>query len=113
MSDTTTVLIVGGGITGLSTALFLVRHGVHPILVERHPSTALQPQAQAFTPRTMEIYRAFGLADEIRGRTSLLADFPEMIGDCPHSTCSPGPSPCWSAQTARTGSRPPDHSMSN
>jgi len=77
---TTAVLIVGGGITGLSAALFLARHGARPMLVERHPSTALVPQARAFNPRSMEIYRALGLETEIRDRTSMLVDFPEMIG---------------------------------
>ncbi|MFI7001023.1 FAD-dependent oxidoreductase [Nocardia sp. NPDC050175] len=76
----TKVLIVGGGITGLSTALFLARAGIRPTLVERHSSTALQPQARAFNPRSMEIYRALGLERAIRDRTSILADFPEMIG---------------------------------
>lgn len=76
----TKVLIVGGGITGLSTALFLARAGIRPTLVERHSSTALQPQARAFNPRSMEIYRALGLEPAIRDRTSILADFPEMIG---------------------------------
>ena len=74
------VLVVGGGITGLSTALFLARQGVRPILVERHPSTAIMPQARAFNPRSMEIFRAFGLEREIRGRQSILAELPEMIG---------------------------------
>jgi putative polyketide hydroxylase len=78
--DRTAVLIVGGGITGLSTALFLTRHGCRPILVERHPSTAIMPQARAFNPRSMEIYRALGLAEEIRERQSMLVGFPEMIG---------------------------------
>ncbi|GDY31055.1 FAD-dependent oxidoreductase [Gandjariella thermophila] len=76
----TAVLVVGGGIAGLSAALFLARQGVRPILVERHPSTALLPQARAFNPRSMEIYRAFGLAEAIGGRTSILTDLPEMIG---------------------------------
>ncbi|WP_158879438.1 FAD-dependent oxidoreductase [Amycolatopsis anabasis] len=76
----TAVLVVGGGTTGLSTALFLARLGVRPILVERHPSTAIMPQARAFNPRTMEIYRALGLEGEIRARTSILAELPEMIG---------------------------------
>lgn len=76
----TDVLVVGGGITGLSTALFLTRLGVRPILVERHPSTAILPQARAFNPRSMEIYRALGLEGEIRRHQSILVDFPEMIG---------------------------------
>jgi putative polyketide hydroxylase len=85
----TSVLIVGGGITGLSTALFLARQGVRPMLVERHPSTAITPQARAFNPRSMEIYRAFGLEEEIREHQSLLVDLPEMIGSASGSTCSP------------------------
>jgi putative polyketide hydroxylase len=77
---TADVLIVGGGVTGLSAALFLARLGVRVMLVERHPTTAITPQARAFNPRSMEIYRAFGLEGEILGRRSLLADLPEMIG---------------------------------
>jgi putative polyketide hydroxylase len=76
----TDVLVVGGGITGLSTALFLTRLGVRPVLVERHPTTAIMPQARAFNPRSMEIYRAHGLEPEIRRHQSILVDFPEMIG---------------------------------
>jgi putative polyketide hydroxylase len=76
----TAVLIVGGGITGLSAAFFLARQGVRPVLVERHPSTAIMPQARAFNPRSMEIYRTFGLEEEIRERQSILVDLPEMIG---------------------------------
>ncbi|MCM3920578.1 FAD-dependent monooxygenase [Frankia sp. AiPs1] len=84
MSETrdhkTAVLIVGGGIVGLSAALLLARQGIQPVLVERHPSTALLPQARAFNPRSMEIYQALGLEREIRARASILADLPEMIG---------------------------------
>ncbi|MFI5734762.1 FAD-dependent oxidoreductase [Kribbella sp. NPDC051587] len=79
-TDHTPVLIVGGGVTGLSLALFLARQGIRPLLVERHPSTAIMPKARAFNPRSLEVYRALGLEDEIRAHTSLLADFPEMIG---------------------------------
>lgn len=78
--STTAVLIVGGGITGLSAALFLARQGVRSILIERHPSTAIMPQARAFNPRSMEIYRGLGLEEQIRERQSILADMPEMIG---------------------------------
>ncbi|WP_116104192.1 FAD-dependent oxidoreductase [Amycolatopsis thermalba] len=76
----TPVLIVGGGITGLSAAVFLARAGVRPILVERHPSTAILPQARAFSPRSMEIYRSLGLEGTIREHLSFLVDYPEMIG---------------------------------
>lgn len=78
--EQTDVLIVGGGLAGLSAALFLARSGVRPVLVERHPGTAVLPQARAFNPRSMEIYRSLGLEPTIRNHTSPLADYPEMIG---------------------------------
>jgi putative polyketide hydroxylase len=76
----TSVLIVGGGITGLSAAFFLARQGVEVTLIERHPRTAIMPQARAFNARSLEIFRAFGLEEEIREHQSILADMPEMIG---------------------------------
>jgi putative polyketide hydroxylase len=39
MAVRTSVLIVGGGLTGLSTALFLAHRNVACVLVERHPVT--------------------------------------------------------------------------
>jgi putative polyketide hydroxylase len=41
------VLVVGGGITGLSSALFLAWHGVPCVLVERHPDLLIHPRAEA------------------------------------------------------------------
>jgi putative polyketide hydroxylase len=73
------VLITGGGIAGLSAALFLTRLGVRPVLVERHPSTSILPQARAFNPRSMEIYRSCGLEADITARTSVIAELPEMM----------------------------------
>jgi putative polyketide hydroxylase len=61
----TPVLIAGGGITGLSTALFLAHHGVSALLVERHPDLLIHPRARGFTPRTMELYRQVGLESAI------------------------------------------------
>ena len=76
----TAVLIVGGGLAGLTSALLLARQGVRPILAERQPETSLLPQARAFNPRSMEIYRGLGLEPLIRRHTSRLAEHPEMIG---------------------------------
>jgi len=66
--ERTSVLIVGGGLTGLSTALFLAWHGVQPILVERHPDLLIHPRARGFTPRTVELFRHVGLEPAIRER---------------------------------------------
>src|SRR5947209_16875353 len=72
--ETTPVLIVGGGLVGLSTSLFLSWHGIHSLLVERHPSTAIHPRAIGMTPRTMELFRSVGVVEEIR---KVESPFPE------------------------------------
>jgi len=63
--ESTSVLVVGGGMVGLSAALFLARHGVPVVMVERHPGSSLHPRAMGFTTRTMELYRAVGLGPHI------------------------------------------------
>src|SRR5215472_7299173 len=65
-AETTPVLIVGGGLTGLSTALFLAWHGVRPLLVERHPDLLIHPRARGFGQRTNELFRQVGLEPAIR-----------------------------------------------
>lgn len=62
----TPVLIVGGGVVGLSAALFLAAQGVRAKLVERHPDLLMHPRARGFTPRTVELYRQVGLEPAIR-----------------------------------------------
>ncbi len=61
----TPVLIVGGGLAGLSAALFLSWRGVPNVLVERHPGSSLHPRAIGFTMRTMELFRAVGIDSAI------------------------------------------------
>ena len=60
------VLIVGGSIVGLSTAMFLAWYGVRSVSVERHPGTAVHPRAGHFHLRTLELLRSVGLEDEVR-----------------------------------------------
>jgi 2-polyprenyl-6-methoxyphenol hydroxylase-like FAD-dependent oxidoreductase len=60
------VLIVGGSLVGLTTALLLARHGVQALAVERHSGTAIHPRAGHFQIRTIEILREMGLEDESR-----------------------------------------------
>ncbi|MFJ8025512.1 FAD-dependent monooxygenase [Streptomyces sp. NPDC096311] len=62
---TTDVLIVGGGVSGLTASLLLSQAGVEHVLVERHDRTALLPKAHIINQRSMEIYRGLGVADEI------------------------------------------------
>jgi 2-polyprenyl-6-methoxyphenol hydroxylase-like FAD-dependent oxidoreductase len=60
------VLIVGGSLVGLTTALLLRRHGIECVAVERHAGTAIHPRAGHFQLRTMEILREAGLEDRAR-----------------------------------------------
>src|SRR5580700_11709115 len=59
------VLVVGGGLVGLSAAMFLAWRGVPTVLVERHAGSSPHPRAIGYTPRTMELYRAVGLGSRI------------------------------------------------
>ena len=59
------VLVVGGGPVGLSTAIGLRRLGVSCIVIERHDSTLDFPRGRGVTVRTMEIFRQWGLEDDV------------------------------------------------
>lgn len=65
-SNDVPVLIVGGGLSGLASALFLAKHNIEYLLIERHPSTAIHPKAGGITFRTMELFRELGLEQRIR-----------------------------------------------
>ncbi len=73
----TPVLIVGAGLSGLSTALFLGLHGVAATLVDRHPGTSRQPKARGQMPPIMEALGAAGLADAIHD--AMPEGRPEMV----------------------------------
>jgi 2-polyprenyl-6-methoxyphenol hydroxylase-like FAD-dependent oxidoreductase len=62
----TDVLIVGGGLVGLSAATFLAWHGVPTLSVERHHGTAIHPRAGHFHLRTLEVFRSVGLEGRVR-----------------------------------------------
>jgi putative polyketide hydroxylase len=59
------VLVVGAGPVGLVTALLLARSGVKVTVIERHAGTSIHPKARGVSPRTMEIFRELGIADEL------------------------------------------------
>jgi putative polyketide hydroxylase len=63
----TSVLIVGGSLNGLTTALLLAQRHVPCIVVERQARTSVQYKFRGIAPRSMEIYRSLGVEDEIRG----------------------------------------------
>ena len=51
------VVIVGAGLAGLSTAVFLALNGVRALLIERNASTSILPKARGQNPITMEAMR--------------------------------------------------------
>ncbi|KAH8674952.1 FAD binding domain-containing protein [Ilyonectria robusta] len=67
------VLIVGGGIVGLSASLFLSSHGMESVLVERHAGTSIHPRARGVNRRTMELYREIGIDEAVRAAGASLS----------------------------------------
>lgn len=59
------VIVVGAGLGGASTAMFLAAQGINVLLVERHRSTSIYPKAIGQNPRTMELLRAGGVLEAI------------------------------------------------
>ena len=59
------VVIAGGGLVGLSTAMFLAHHGVASLVVERLRGGSPLPRAAHFHVRTLELFRSAGIHDEV------------------------------------------------
>ncbi|MFD2414777.1 FAD-dependent monooxygenase [Amycolatopsis pigmentata] len=62
----TEVLIVGGGPTGLAATIALGRLGVSTTLVERRGTTSTHPRGHVENGRTMEIFRLWGIDEQVR-----------------------------------------------
>jgi 2-polyprenyl-6-methoxyphenol hydroxylase-like FAD-dependent oxidoreductase len=60
------VLIAGGGLVGLSTAMFLAQHGVGATVIEQLRGVSALPRAAHFHLRTLELFHAAGIEDEVR-----------------------------------------------
>ena len=71
--DRVPVLIAGGSLVGLSTALFLARLGLGHLLVERHAQTSHHPRGRGNNLRTMELFRTAGVEPAVLEAASLLA----------------------------------------
>ena len=50
----TSVLIVGGSLNGLTMAMLLARRAVPSLVVERHPRTSIQYKFRGISARSME-----------------------------------------------------------
>jgi 2-polyprenyl-6-methoxyphenol hydroxylase-like FAD-dependent oxidoreductase len=60
------VLIAGGGLVGLSMAMFLAQHGIPSLAVERLRGGSPLPRAAFFHMRTLELFRNAGIEQEVR-----------------------------------------------
>jgi 2-polyprenyl-6-methoxyphenol hydroxylase-like FAD-dependent oxidoreductase len=79
----TDVLVVGGGPTGLATALELGARGVRCVLVEPRATVSLdRPRAKTTSVRTMEHFRRWGLADRVRAAAPLPVAWSQDVVFC-------------------------------
>jgi len=65
-SEDAPVLIAGGGLVGLSTAMFLAQHGIPSLAIERLRGGSSLPRAAFFHMRTLEMFRAAGIEERVR-----------------------------------------------
>jgi 2-polyprenyl-6-methoxyphenol hydroxylase-like FAD-dependent oxidoreductase len=63
------VLIVGSGLVGLSTAMFLAQHGFASVAIERLRGVSALPRAAHFHLRTLELFRAAGIENQVRSQS--------------------------------------------
>jgi 2-polyprenyl-6-methoxyphenol hydroxylase-like FAD-dependent oxidoreductase len=67
------VVLAGGGLVGLSTAMFLAQHRIRSLAVERLRGGSQLPRAAFFHMRTLELFRAAGIEEQVKRRS--LDDF--------------------------------------
>ena len=60
------VVVAGGSLVGMTTAMLLGGHGIRSLVVERHPGSAIHPRAALILQRSMEILRSAGIEDQVR-----------------------------------------------
>jgi 2-polyprenyl-6-methoxyphenol hydroxylase-like FAD-dependent oxidoreductase len=63
------VLFAGGGLVGLSTAMFLAQHGIRSVAIERLHRGSQLPRAAFFHMRTLELFRSAGIEGDVRARS--------------------------------------------
>jgi len=64
------VLVVGGSLVGMSSAMLLGHYGVRSLVVEHHRGTAIHPRAAQITQRTMEIFRTVGVEQIVKRKSA-------------------------------------------
>ncbi len=73
-SQETSVIIIGGGPTGLSLALGLAKYHIKSILLEKKSSISEHSKAPVIHQRTREIFEQWGLGEQFLSRGNLLRE---------------------------------------
>jgi 2,4-dichlorophenol 6-monooxygenase len=95
------VLVVGGGPTGLTTALWLDQQGIPATLIERRDFAQHFPRAHLLNVRTMEIFHDLGVAEEIYASAApdegwhRVAWYTSLAGPTPLHGLKVGDLPAW------------------
>jgi 2-polyprenyl-6-methoxyphenol hydroxylase-like FAD-dependent oxidoreductase len=69
-ADDPPVLIAGGGLVGLSAAMFLAQHGIPSLAIERLRGGSSLPRAAHFHLRTLELFRLAGIEEAVREQSA-------------------------------------------
>ena len=64
----TSVLVIGGGPVGLAMGLLLHRFEIDCVVVEKTSGTTDNPKSRGCWIRTMELFRQWGIEDNVRAR---------------------------------------------
>ncbi|GAA3725935.1 FAD-dependent monooxygenase [Streptomyces tremellae] len=81
MDSEVPVVIAGGGLVGLSLALFLADTGVDVLVAEQRLSPSALPRGRGLNLRTMEVLRSAGIEAALRAAPpSILRDLTEIAG---------------------------------
>lgn len=70
------VIVVGGGPVGVALSIDLAKRGVSCAVVERRTELSRIPKGQNLTQRTMEHFRFWGLAEEMRAARTMPPNHP-------------------------------------
>ena len=78
MAERTTVLVVGAGPVGMALAIELARRDVDCLIVDRTDGDNQHPRANVVSPRSMEHFRRWGIAEAVLD-AGLPRDYPTNI----------------------------------